>query len=57
MEIIEEAEDAPLNSDTTPVRTWFGGCGQDTGSTDTIDHDTGRTDFKSETGNHGTCGV
>lgn len=56
VEIITEASDAAVSNSTTPIRTWFGGCGQNTGATDVLSHDTGRTSFKVES-NHGSCAV
>ena len=56
VEIITEAAGSPANSDSSPVRTWFGGCGQDTGATDSLVHDTGSTAL-AVANNKGSCAV
>ena len=56
VEIITEAAGSPANSDSSPVRTWFGGCGQDTGTTDSLVHDTGSTAL-AVANNKGSCAV
>ena len=56
VEIISEAADASADSSDTPLRTWFGGCGQDTGATDGILHDTGSTPL-AVSNNKGSCAV
>ncbi len=56
VEIITEAAGSPANSDSSPVRTWFGGCGQDTGATDSLVHDTGSTPL-AVANNNGSCAV
>lgn len=56
VEIITEAADASADSSATPIRTWFGGCGQNTGATDNILHDTGSTEL-AVSANKGSCAV
>lgn len=56
VEIITEAVGSPANSDSSPVRTWFGGCGQNTGATDILTHDTGSTAL-AVSNNKGSCAV
>lgn len=56
VEIITEAVGSSANSDSSPVRTWFGGCGQNTGATDILTHDTGSTAL-AVSDNKGSCAV
>ena len=56
VEIITEASNAAADSSETPLRTWFGGCGQNTGATDILSHDTGSTTL-AVSNNQGSCAV
>lgn len=56
VEIITEAAGAAVDNSNTPVRTWFGGCGQNTGATDVLSHDTGSTAL-AVSDNKGSCAV
>ena len=56
VEIITEAAGAAVDNSNTPVRTWFGVCGQNTGATDVLSHDTGSTAL-AVSDNKGSCAV
>ena len=56
VEIITEAADAISSNASSPLRTWFGGCGQNTGATDSLVHDTGSTPL-AVANNNGSCAV